>query len=130
MTKDTYLDLFDIFRNNWTSKLRLILNPKTEFDSIYLEEEKNKIKFLVSHSLEEKLLSKDELITRNKIFYDKEKKMIKEFYKNDDMFWFVWRMFNKKGKNKPEVNKKEIIFNVLQYLYFTKNIEISHKLED
>jgi len=130
MTKDTYLDLFDIFRNNWTSKLRLILNPKTEFDPIYLEEEKNKIKFLVSHSLEEKLLSKDELISRNKIFYDKEKKMIKEFYKNDDMFWFVWRMFNKKGKNKPEVNQKEIIFNVLQYLYFTKNIEISHKLED
>ena len=130
MTKDTYLDLFDIFRNNWTSKLRLILNPKTEFDPIYLEEEKNKIKFLVSHSLEEKLLSKDELISRNKIFYDKEKKMIKEFYKNDDMFWFVWRIFNKKGKNKPEVNQKEIIFNVLQYLYFTKNIEISHKLED
>ena len=130
MTKDTYIDLFDIFRNNWTSKLRLILNPKTEFDPIYLEEEKNKIKFLVSHTLEEKLLSKDELITRNKIFYDKEKKMVKECYKNDDIYWLVWRLFNKKGKNKPQVNQKDIIFNVLQYLYFTKNIEISHKLED
>lgn len=130
MNKDSYLDLVDIFRNNWTSKLRLILNPKTEFDPIYLEEEKNKIKFLVSHTLEEKLLSKDELITRNKIFYDKEKKMIKEFYKNDNIFWFVWRVLNKNGKNKPQINKKDIIFNVLQYLYFTKNIEISHKLED
>jgi len=130
MSKDTYLDLFDIFRNNWTSKLRLILNPKTEFDPIYLEEEKNKIKFLVSHTLEEKLLSKDELITRNKIFYDKEKKMVKECYKNDDIYWLVWRLFNKKGKNKPQVNQKDIIFNVLQYFYFTKNIEINHKLED
>ena len=130
MNKDTYLDSFDIFRNNWTSKCRLVLNPKTEIDHIYLEEEKSKIKFLVSHTLEDKLLSKDELITRNKIFYDKEKKMIKEFYKNDDIFWFVWRMFNKKGKNKLQINQKDIIFNVLQYLYFTKNIEINHKLED
>jgi len=130
MNKDTYLDLFDIFRNNWTSKCRLVLNPKTEIDLIYLEEENNKIKFLVSHTLEDKLLSKDELITRNKIFYDKEKKMIKEFYKNDDIFWFVWRVFNKKGKNKLQINQKDIIFNVLQYLYFTKNIEINHKLED
>ena len=130
MNKDTYLDLFDIFRNNWTSKCRLVLNPKTEIDHIYLEEEKNKIKFLVSHTLEDKLLSKDELITRNKIFYDKEKKVIKEYYKNDDIFWFVWRMFNKKGKNKLQINQKDIIFNVLQYLYFTKNIEINHKLED
>ena len=130
MNKDTYLDLFDIFRNNWTSKCRLVLNPKTEIDHIYLEEEKSKIKFLVSHTLEDKLLSKDELITRNKIFYDKEKKMIKEFYKNDDIFWFVWRVFNKKGKNKLQINQKDIIFNVLQYLYFTKNIEINHKLED
>jgi hypothetical protein len=130
MNKDTYLDLFDIFRNNWTSKCRLTLNPKTEFDPFYLDEEKNKIKFLVSHTLEDKLLSKDELITRNKIFYDKEKKVIKECYKNDDIFWFVWRVLNKKGKNKPQTNKKDIIFNVLQYLYFTKNIEINHKLED
>ena len=130
MNKDTYLDLFDIFRNNWISKCRLTLNPKTEFDPFYLEEEKNKIKFLVSHTLEDKLLSKDELITRNKIFYDKEKKTIKECYKNDDMFWFVWRVLNKKGKTKPQANQKDIIFNVLQYLYFTKNIEINHKLED
>jgi hypothetical protein len=130
MNKDTYLDLFDIFRNNWTSKCRLTLNPKTEFDPFYLDEEKNKIKFLVSHTLEDKLLSKDELITRNKIFYDKEKKVIKECYKNDDIFWFVWRVLNKKGKNKPQTNQKDIIFNILQYLYFTKSIEINHKLED
>ena len=37
---------------------------------------------------------------------------------------------NKKGKNKPQANQKDVIFNVLQYLYFTKNIEINHKLED
>ena len=130
MNKDAYIDLFVFFRNNWTSKCRLILNPKTEFDPIYLEEENNKIKYLVSHSLEDKLLSKEELIARNKIFYDKEKKEIKECYKNDDIYWLVWRVFNKKGKNIPQTNQKDIMFNVLQYLYFTKYIEINHKLED
>ena len=133
---NNYENLVDIFKNNWISKCRIILNRKTPISIIYLEEEKNNFNYLVSHSLEDKLLSSDELLIRNKIFFDKDKKDIIDCDKDDNIFLITWKLFNKKyksnlkDKDKKIRSKKDIIFNTLKYLYFTKNVQIKHELKD
>ena len=131
MNKEAYFYSIDIFRNNWISKCGLILNPKSEI--IQLDKDKNNIVYLVSHGLEDKLMPNEELVYRNKIFFDKDKKNIIDCDKSDNIYWIMIQIFNKKyksfGKKVKIRSKKEIIFNTLKYLYFTKNVEIKHRLE-
>ena len=131
MNKETYFYSIDIFRNNWISKCGLILNPKSEI--IQLDKDKNNIFYLVSHGLEDKLIPNEELVYRNKIFFDKDKRNIIDCDKNDNIYWIMIKIFNKKYNSfniKGKIrSKKEIIFNTLKYLYFTKNVEIKHRLE-
>ena len=123
-------DLLDIFSYNYISKCRLTIEPNSKINNIFLKE--RNINYLVSHCLEETLLSKDELIKRNKIFFDKNKKNVNEINKNDNIYWIIWIFFNKnyynRGLNTTTI--KKFIFNILKYLYFTKNVEIKFGLED
>ena len=73
------------------------------------------------------------MVYRNKIFNDKDKKNIIDVEKDDNIYWIVRKIYNKKyqiyGKNIKVRSKKEIIFNTLKYLYFTKKVDIKHFLE-
>ena len=125
INKDTYLDLIDIFKYNWISKCRLLLHPRSDIDNIIIQN--NKIIHLVPHNLENQLLSNDELVIRNKIFDENQKKINSE----DNLYWILIQVFIKKNK-KDRINikyKKKTIFNILEYLYFTKPVEIFHQLD-
>ena len=120
--------LFKIFESNWISKCRLLLNNNNDKDIRLLDEGKNNIKYLVPRCLENKLLSNDELVIRNKIFFSKEKNNIYEYDNDDIIYWILAQYFYKKNINQNI--KKDIVFNILKYIYFTKYVEIKNKLED
>ena len=131
--KEQYYDLINIFKNNWISKCTLLLNSKSKIDFNYLENGKhNDLIYLVSHCLEDKLMENNELVLRNKIFLNKDKKNILDCDKDDNAYWLMKQIYNKKYKSFPYIKmrtRKDIIFNTLQFLYFSKNIEIKHQLE-
>jgi len=120
--------LLKIFESNWISKCRLLLNINNEKDIRLLDEGKNSIKYLVPRCLENLLLSNDELVIRNKIFFSKEKNNIYEYDNDDIIYWILTQYINKKNINQNIT--KDIVFNILKYIYFTKNVEIKYKLED
>jgi hypothetical protein len=135
MNKEIYSYCIDIFRYNWISKCGLILNHKSDID---IKDDNNSnniddITYLVPHGLEDKLLPNEDLVYRNKIFNNKDKKNIIDVDKDDNIYWIVRKIYNKKyknyGKNIKVRSKKEIIFNTLKYLYFTKKVDIKHLLE-
>jgi hypothetical protein len=135
MNKEIYSYCIDIFRYNWISKCGLILNHKSDID---IKDDNNSnniddITYLVPHGLEDKLLPNEDLVYRNKIFNNKDKKNIIDVDKDDNIYWIVRKIYNKKyknyGKNIKVRSKKEIIFNTLKYLYFTRKVDIKHLLE-
>ena len=133
INNDKYFELIDIFKNNWISKYRFIFNPKSEIDINYLNKVKNNnLFYLVSHSLESKLLSNEELVLKNKIFNNKNSI---EWDKEDSLYWIMWQIFYNKNKNKIKEKKikkttlKDNIFNTLKYFYFYEKVEIIHTLE-
>jgi hypothetical protein len=135
MNKEIYSYCIDIFRYNWISKCGLILNHKSDID---IKDDNNSnniddITYLVPHGLEDKLLPNEDLVYRNKIFNNKDKKNIIDVDKDDNIYWIVRKIYNKKyknyGKNIKVRSKKEIIFNTLKYLYFTRKMDIKHLLE-
>ena len=133
INNEKYFELIDIFKNNWISKYRFIFNPKSEIDINYLNKVKNNnLFYLVSHSLESKLLSNEELVLKNKIFNNKNSI---EWDKEDSLYWIMWQIFYNKNKNKIKEKKikktalKDNIFNTLKYFYFYEKVEIIHTLE-
>ena len=133
INREQYYDIIDIFKNNWISKCTVIFNPKSEIDIKYFENEKNNDAiYLVSHCLEDKLMENELLVVRNKIF-NKDKKNVIDWDKEDNAYWMMKRIFNKKYKsfrNNIKIrSRKDIIFNTLKYLYFSKKVEIKHQLE-
>ena len=133
INNEKYFELIDIFKNNWISKYRFIFNPKSEIDINYLNKVKNNnLFYLVSHSLESKLLSNEELVLKNKIFNNKNSI---EWDKEDSLYWIMWQIFYHKNKNKIKEKKikkttlKDNIFNTLKYFYFYEKVEIIHTLE-
>ena len=135
INKDSYIELTDIFKNNWISKCRLVLNPRSEIEINDSNEGiNNNIIYLVSRNLEDKLLSSDELVIRNKIFFDKDKKNKIVNDKDDNIFWLSKRLFYIKNKDKKPtlqkyIKEKDFIFNILKYAYFTKKVEINYQLD-
>ena len=133
INNEKYFELIDIFKNNWISKYRFIFNPKSEIDINYLNKIKNNnLFYLVSQSLESKLLSNEELVLKNKIFNNKNSI---EWDKEDSLYWIMWQIFYNKNKNKIKEKKikkttlKDNIFNTLKYFYFYEKVEIIHTLE-
>jgi hypothetical protein len=128
ISRDEYYDLIDIFKYNWISKYRLIFSPKSELDiNDFKEIEMNNIIHLVSHFLEDHLSAKNESSNRKKIISNKSKKNILD----DNLHWLINQIVIKKMKKNSKfiANRKKIIFNILKYLYLTKNVVIIHQLE-
>ena len=135
---------YKIFKNNWIPSCTLILNEKSfgedKFNSEVnignnKKEEENKksrekkIYYLLHHELENEILTANEKNTRKK----------KQISTNEcDVAWFLKYLlifrYSKKGKdgknNISYYDQKNIIFNILKYLYFTKIANIMTKQED
>ena len=126
--KDEYNDIVNILKYNYIPKYRLIFNPKNDLEVIYYKEEiMNNISYLVLQHLEDDLSINDESVRNKK----KKNKNKKDKDIDDNLYWVINQIVNKKIK-KNELflkNRKKIIFNILQYLYLTKNVEIIHQFE-
>ena len=140
---------YNIFKNNWIPSCCLILNEKSfgkSNDKDYnMDSEANikdnkkkkmneknkekKIYYLLHHELEEKILTANEKNLRKR----------KQISTNEcDVAWYLKYLlifrYSKKGKNGKNnigyYDQKNIIFNILKYLYFTKSAKIITKLEN
>ena len=125
-----YLYLLNVFNNNWISSCNLTLNSKSEeiYKKPECQNEKNKIKYLVPISLENELLSPDDMIL---------KKQINNDVKSDNIFWYLKYIFkvryscvdNYKIKRMESLSKF-LANNILSYIHFQKFITIKHNLNE
>jgi hypothetical protein len=129
---------YNIFIGNWIPSCTLILNEKSELFWKKKEmdkkinqiiDEKNskvnknnkakKIMYLLHHELEDEILTPNEINTRKKINLDKT---------DNDVAWYLRHfLIMNYFKNKNENNYyelKNIIFNILKYVYFAKSTNI------
>ena len=128
--KESYLNSLNIFKNNWIKNCRLTLNKKSDiFCEVYQEQQK-KIFFLVPHSLEGQILNNKELSIKNKI-YENDKKDSVDLDKKDEIYWILKYLFNFRYTNDLQnyISKKNCIFSILKYLYFTKTVDIKYQLD-
>ena len=125
-----YIYLLTIFNNNWISSCILTLNTKSE-DIYQLSEcqnERNKLKYFVPASLENELLSPNDIILKKRINNDNI---------TDDTFWYLKYIFKVKyscidnhKKNRIETLSKFLANNILSYIHFQKFINIKHNLNE
>jgi hypothetical protein len=142
-------NFYKIFKNNWIPSCCLILNEKSlekinEKDdnigsevnirnsnktTINVKNKEKKIYYLLHHELEEEILNANEKALRKK----------KQISTDEcDIAWYLKYIlifrYSKKGKdgknNIGYYDQKNIIFNILKYLYFTKTVKIITKLND
>ena len=140
--------LYHILRNNWISSVILTLNEKSKLswkqkeieakiNQIMEDNNKNKNKnndkivdkkilYLLHHELEDEILTRNELVIRNK-------KKLKNIDLDCETAWYIRYMliFIYSKKKKYKINYydiKNIIFNILKYLYFTKTAKIENEI--
>ena len=134
---------YKILENNWISSCILTLNEKSKFSwkQNKIEEKINqiignkkkvnenihdkKILYLVHHELEDQILIPNELAKRKKKQYAKT---------NCEVIWYLrYLLINKFSKQKKikfnYYDLKNIIFNILKFLYFTKTTKIENEKE-
>ena len=128
-----YLNLLRLFKNNWISSCILTLNEKSKkiYELKECVDEKNKIKYFVPDNLENQLLDPDDKQLRNKINNNK------IITKSDNVYWYLKYIFkiryscvDNDKKNREESLAKFLTNNILSYIHFQKNINISHNLKD
>ena len=136
-----------IFENNWIPSSTFIINEKSKLSWKQKEIEdrinqimdnqnnKNKtnepnkgkkISYLLHHELENELLTPNELNRKNK-------KHI-EASNDDDVVWYlryliIFRFSKKSQYNIDYHSMKNIIFNILKFLYFTKVCKIENEIK-
>ena len=111
-----YDDLLKLLNYNWISSY-VIIFAQCENDEYNPDENMNKLQYLVPSSLGKKLLEKK---TLSKIEDNKDK--------IDDAYWCLKYILNIKhaeDKRYKEINQK-MIFDILKYVYITKNPKLSH----
>ena len=141
-------NFYKILKNNWIPSCRLILNEKSLGKSngkddimgseanlrnsnktiANMKNKEKKIYYLLHHELEEEILNPNE----------KNLRKTKKISTNEcDIAWYLnYLLFfryknSKNGENKiGYYNQKNITFNILKFLYFTKSAKITTKLED
>ena len=142
-------NFYKIFKNNWIPFCCLILNEKSlgknnEKDDnmgseanlrnsnktiVNVKNKEKKIYYLLHHELEEEILNQNEKTLRKKY----------QIPTNEcDIAWYLKYLLNLKNSKKGKDGKnnigyyaqKNIIFNILKFLYFTKTVKIITKVED
>ena len=119
-----------ILESNWISSCNLFLNEKSETFWIQnlQNQKKNKIKdkkilYLLHHELEE------EKLTRNEVMLRKKRKITQTdctiaFYLR---YLLIFKYSKKMRIKLSYYDQKNIIFNILKFLFFTKKAKIEYK---
>ena len=139
--------LYQILENNWISSCILTINEKSKLawkqneieekinqimdnkqiknkDINNKKNQEKKILYLLHHELEQEILTANEIAARNK------KKLIST---DCEVAWYLKYIliFRYSKKNKLKINYydvKNVIFNILKYLYFTKTAKITNEI--
>ena len=128
--KFQYLYLLKILDKNWISEYKIIFN---NYSQIILNENKNelnKINYLVPHNLEIKLLEDKYLIKIKKNNNNIMKNINNNIDIYDDSYWCLKYMFDKVHTDnlKNDQRTKEMIYDILKYIYFIKTPKVIHKV--
>ena len=123
-------NFYKILQSNWISSCNLFLNEKSEIfwkqDSPTKKNSKiidKKILYLLHHELEEEKLTPNEIALRNKIKLSKTDCQIAFYLK----YLLIFKYSKEKKIKLNYYDQKNIIFNILKYLYFTKTSKIEYK---
>ena len=139
---DNKSNFYKIFIDNWIPNCTLTLNEKSEFsckkekmnkklgkifdkqnDKTSQNNKENKIMYLLHHELEDEILTHNEISLRQKINLEKD---------DNDAAWYLRHIIMRYLKRNNNLNNyytiKNIIFNILKYLYFIKNANIKMKI--
>ena len=119
-----------ILENNWISSCNLLLNEKSEsfWKQDLLNTKNNKIKhkkilYLLHHELEEEKLTPNEVMLRKKIKMTQTDCKI-AFYLR---YILIFKYSKEKQIKLSYYDQKNIVFNILKYLFFTKKAKIEYK---
>ena len=119
-----------ILENNWISSCNLLLNEKSEsfWKQDLLNSKNNKIKhkkilYLLHHELEEEKLTPNEVMLRKKIKMTQTDCKI-AFYLR---YILIFKYSKEKKIKLSYYDQKNIVFNILKYLFFTKKAKIEYK---
>ena len=119
-----------ILENNWISSCNLLLNEKSEtfWKQDLLNSKNNKIKhkkilYLLHHELEEEKLTPNEVMLRKKIKMTQTDCKI-AFYLR---YLLIFKYSKQKQIKLSYYDQKNIVFNILKYLFFTKKAKIEYK---
>ena len=115
--KFQYLYLLKLLNNNWISEYRITFNKNSKNLLNENQNEIKKLEYLVPHNLEIKLI---------------ENIIIKENPdKDDDAYWYIKYLFNKVDKEHfaDDERIKQMIFDILKYIYFVRNPKVFHTID-
>ena len=127
--KYQYLYLLKILDNNWISEYRITFNRNSHLIINQNQNGIKKLQYLVPHSLEEKLLEDEDLM---KIKKNPKSDVLQYVNKNidkyDEIYWYLKYLLTKVYTDnlKNEERTKQIIFDILKYVYFVKTPKIHH----
>ena len=127
--KYQYLYLLKILNNNWISEYTITFNRTSQSIINENHNEIKKLYYLIPHNLEEKLLEDDDLIKiKNNPKSDVLQCINKHLDKYDESYWYLKYLFTKVYIDdlKSEERTKQIIFDILKYIYFIKTPKIHH----
>ena len=122
-----------ILEHNWIYSCNLFLNEKSESfwkqNATPKKQTKKandkKIFYLLHHELEEEKLTPNEVVLRNKIKMSKTDCEIAFYLK----YLLIFKYSKEKNIKLSYYDQKNIIFNILKYLFFTKSAKIEYKYD-
>ena len=129
--KEQYVNILKIFDGIWISSCKLTFNKKSDVILKKNEDNKKNIKYFVSSSLINILLSNDEQKNLN----------LNEYIKNADeaIYWILRYVLkiryqcenynNNKKKENNNIITKSLTNNILSYIFISKYVEISHNID-
>lgn len=119
-SKYQYLYLLRILNNNWIPEYKLIFNQKssTILNNTEIIKKLKNIYYLVPHNMERKLVDNNEFQNTGKNL---------DIY--DESYWYLKYLFEHVyiDNLKNDQRTKQMIFDILKYIYFIKNPKIVHK---
>ena len=128
--KNQYLYLLKILDKNWISEYRITFNRNSLILLNQYKNELNKLYYLVPHILEEKLLEDKDLMKLMTKTHSNN--FVQNVNKNLDMcdesYWCLKYLFTKVYKDNLNNGEriKQMIFDILKYIYFIKNPKVYH----
>ena len=128
-----YLHLLKIIDKNWISQYTITFNRDSKAIINELRSNTKDLKYIVSRYLESNLLNSEDIL---KFVQTKNQAELDELVKNvelkkdpyDEIYWFLKYIFEKVYTDdlKNDARVKDMIFDILKYIYFIKVPKIFH----